>query len=86
MSENPEEFDSESLRDSLRAFDIEVNEKIREIAAKHFNPLFLRSHVLTIGLYDPSEDRERCDVLPPDGQSAFTTAGLLANATALMLQ
>ncbi len=80
------DFDEEKFEEEKRAFDLEVNEAIRELAAKHFTSMFLRAHVLTIGLWEAEEDRERVDVLPPDGQSSFTTAGLLSNAHYLMIK
>lgn len=79
------DFDEEKFEEEKRAFDLEVNEAIRELATKHFTGMFLRAHVLTIGLWNAEDDRERVDVLPPDGQSGFTSVGLLEHGKTWLL-
>lgn len=74
------------LQNQLDAFNEEVHAAIREIAARHFDGWFLRAHVLSMGLYDPVEERERIHVLSPDGQSAFTTLGIISHSHNSLLQ
>lgn len=82
MSDEPEA----DIQEQLEAFQDEVHDAIREIAAKHFRGWFLRAHVLSIGLYAPDEEDERIDVFAPEGQSLFTTTGLLSQAHYMRLQ
>lgn len=77
--------DEDTYLEAMDAFELEANEAIRELAAKHFTTTFLRSHALVLGMYRPEDESERVHVLPPDGQSGFTTVGLLEHGKTWML-
>lgn len=76
---------SDDFQEQLDAFNNEIHELIQVAASRHLPDWFLRAHTLTIGLYSVKNDAERIFVFAPEGQSGFTTVGLLAHAQNKMM-